>query len=174
MRALAGPRFGVEATFIVGVAVLAGLLELPLVAIVGAVFGAWIVVALAEVAVSRRAATLPAQPAPPAPSVELEDDRPALAAVPEPVAEPARTPEAPSADPEPAPAPVAEPEPEPRAWNVWDLQRRLQSQAGSAAGDELAYLLLYLREYASPDGDLPVEFDALVRDSFGELVAPDR
>ena len=59
MRALAGPRFGVEATFILGVAVVAGLLELPLIAVVGAVFGAWIVVALAEFAFSRRAATLP-------------------------------------------------------------------------------------------------------------------
>jgi hypothetical protein len=29
---------------------------------------------------------------------------------------------------------------------------------------------LYLREFAASDGALPVDFDGLVRDSFGELV----
>jgi hypothetical protein len=29
---------------------------------------------------------------------------------------------------------------------------------------------MYLREFAGPDGELSVDFDALVRDSFGELV----
>jgi hypothetical protein len=172
VRALAGPRFGIETTFIIVVAAVGGLLELPLIVVVCGVFGAWIVVALAEVVFSRRAARMPAQPAGAAAAgvVEPEGERPALAAVPEPMVEP--EPEPPWADAEPAP--VADSSPEPRAWNVWDLQRRLQSRAGSAAADDLNYLLLYLREYASPDGDLPVEFDALVRDSFGDLVAPDR
>jgi hypothetical protein len=37
--------------------------------------------------------------------------------------------------------------------------------------EELSYLLHYLREFASPDGVLPVDFDGLVRESFGEIVA---
>ena len=31
--------------------------------------------------------------------------------------------------------------------------------------------VVYLREFARPDGTLPTEFDALVRESFGELLA---
>ena len=65
MRAVAGPRFGVETTFIVGVAVVAGLLELPLPAVVIAVFGAWVLVVLGELAVSRQAATRALRPAEP-------------------------------------------------------------------------------------------------------------
>ena len=30
---------------------------------------------------------------------------------------------------------------------------------------------IYLREFASPDGALSTDFDALVRESFGELIA---
>jgi hypothetical protein len=37
--------------------------------------------------------------------------------------------------------------------------------------EELSYLLHYLREFASPAGVLPVDFDGLVRESFGEIVA---
>jgi hypothetical protein len=29
---------------------------------------------------------------------------------------------------------------------------------------------MYLRDFADADGELPIDFDALVRDSFGELV----
>ena len=40
-----------------------------------------------------------------------------------------------------------------------------------AVGDvERTYLLMYLREYADAGGSLPVDFDGLVRDSFGDLV----
>jgi hypothetical protein len=55
LHALLGPRFGVEATFIVVVAILAGLLELPLAGVVGSVFGAWVLIALVEIALSRQA-----------------------------------------------------------------------------------------------------------------------
>jgi hypothetical protein len=227
VRALLGPRFGVEATFIVAVAIFAGLLELPLPAILTAVFGAWALVALAEVVASRRAATRgPAPPAsdrlrPPAPPAPISAPRGPGPEKPEPLSEPvaaevlvefepepepaAAGPEPPApitvgAEPEvptelerarlvavPAPEPVPELEPPPeqavvalhpaapREWNLWDLERRWQARAGaSAAGDELSYVLMYLREYASPDGVLPVEFDALVRESFGELVEAER
>ena len=45
------------------------------------------------------------------------------------------------------------------------------------AGDDLvrdeerSYLLVYLRDFASPDGLLPEDFDLLVRESFGDLIA---
>ena len=60
----------------------------------------------------------------------------------------------------------------PRQWNVWDLERLAREDAGSdvARDEERTYLLLYLREYADAGGSLPVDFDGLVRDSFGDLV----
>jgi hypothetical protein len=214
VRALLGPRFGVEATFIIAVAAFAGLFELPMTAILAAVFGAWVLVALAEISASRRAARRPAAavepglaPVPPAPlsaqpeperfeplavELELEPERAAtVAEVEDALAAEPVTPEPervvavvatqePDAEPEPE---APEPEPAvgtiqpvtPREWNVWDLERRLQAVSdGPVADDERAYLLMYLREYASPDGILPVEFDALVRESFGDVVDAER
>ncbi len=61
---------------------------------------------------------------------------------------------------------------EPRRWNLWDLERlSREHQDGEAIRDEeRTFLLLDLREFAGPDGLLPVDFDGLVRDSFGDLV----
>ncbi|MGH3048962.1 MAG: hypothetical protein ACRDLK_02310 [Gaiellaceae bacterium] len=36
--------------------------------------------------------------------------------------------------------------------------------------EERTFLLLYLRDFADAAGRLPVDFDSLVRESFGELV----
>jgi hypothetical protein len=60
----------------------------------------------------------------------------------------------------------------PREWNLWDLERLTREAAGSDAliDEERTFLLMYLREFAASDGALPVDFDGLVRDSFGELV----
>jgi hypothetical protein len=60
----------------------------------------------------------------------------------------------------------------PRSWNLWELERVSREAAGGDAlrDEERAYLLVYLRDFAGPDGRLPVDFDRLVRDSFGELV----
>ena len=60
----------------------------------------------------------------------------------------------------------------PRQWNLWDLERLTREASGGDAilDEERSFLLMYLREFAGPDGELPVDFDALVRDSFGELV----
>jgi hypothetical protein len=62
---------------------------------------------------------------------------------------------------------------EPQEWNLWELERLVRDAAGpdAARNEELSYLLHYLREFASPDGVLPVDFDSLVRESFGEIVA---
>jgi hypothetical protein len=60
----------------------------------------------------------------------------------------------------------------PRRWNLWDLERLTRDAAGDdpARDEERTFLLMYLREFAGADGLLPVDFDGLVRDSFGELV----
>ena len=39
-----------------------------------------------------------------------------------------------------------------------------------AQDEERQFLLMYLREFADSAGLLPLDFDGLVRDSFGELV----
>ena len=121
------------------------------------------------------------------------DPEPVVEAAPEPepapvpVAAPPRL--APVPDPVPAPPPPPEPEPEPEPalppaasvtrigapeqWNVWDLEQLAREHAGGdpIADEERTFLLMYLRDFAGPDGQLPADFDALVRQSFGELVA---
>ncbi len=76
---------------------------------------------------------------------------------------------------EPEPAPVATlPLPsQPQEWNVWEIERMARERSGvdPVRDEEWGYLLVYLREYASHDGILPTDFDALVRESFGELIA---
>ena len=39
-----------------------------------------------------------------------------------------------------------------------------------ARDEELAFLLLELRQFANADGQLPVGFDPVVRESFGDLL----
>ncbi|MGE5689241.1 MAG: hypothetical protein ACM33B_01665, partial [Pseudomonadota bacterium] len=63
---------------------------------------------------------------------------------------------------------------EPREWNLWELERRARDLAGAdpARDEEWGYLLMYLREFANPEGTLPRDFDGLVRESFGDLLQP--
>jgi len=110
---------------------------------------------------------------------------------PEPEPEPAAAERAPlvavpAPEPEPEPEPERVPEPVaavatvipigvgagPQRWNLWDLERMTRERAGGDAlrDEERTFLLMYLREFAGPDGLLPVDFDGLVRDSFGDLV----
>jgi hypothetical protein len=83
-------------------------------------------------------------------------------------------------EPEREPVPVREPAVatlplpvQPREWNLWELERLARARGGDdpVREEELGFLLVHLREFASPDGVLPLEFDSLVRESFGELVA---
>jgi len=76
----------------------------------------------------------------------------------------------PKLEPEPEPPPVVPLAP--RAWNLWDLERKARETAepDTARGEERSFLLMYLREFAATDGALPVEFDPLVRESFADLV----
>jgi len=183
-------RFLLEATFLVLVAVGAGLAGLQAVWIGVVMFGAWLLVALVERAGSRRgrAGAAPPEaerelepelqpepdpePAPePTPEPEPEPERrPELAAVPPPPPEPEPEPE-PDADPEPAVVPLVLRDTTPRTWNIWELERLAETMDGDAAAEERALLLVHLREFANASGDLPVEFDELVRDAFGADLA---
>jgi type IV secretory pathway VirB10-like protein len=104
---------------------------------------------------------------------------------PAPRLEPARIVAVPPPPPEPEPEPEAEPEPEParvvafipanegpREWNLWELERAARDHATDdvVRNEERSYLLMYLREFAGPDGILPTDFDGLVRDAFGDVL----
>jgi hypothetical protein len=175
-----GPRFLIEAGFIVAVAVVAGIADLSTWSIIGVVAGAWILVALVELALWARHA--PSRSRAPAAAVAAPGASPPPVEV---TPEPVRTPEPPklAAAPPPPPEPESEPEPEPqvaylpmdeapREWNLWELERVARDNATDdlARNEERAYLLMYLREFAGPDGTLPADFDGLVRDAFGDLL----
>jgi outer membrane biosynthesis protein TonB len=213
-----GPRFLIEAGFIIAVAVIAGIERVGTVWIVALMAGAWLVVAAVEITVSRRrtrerqrprvmepepvaASVTPSVIVKREPRVEVETapvplvsppaapEEPEAAPEPEPAPEPPRIvvvpPPEPEPEPEAAPEPEPEPEPEPtrvvtfipasnepREWNLWELERiTRQNASGDLARDEeRSYLLMYLREFAGPDGILPSDFDALVRDAFGDVL----
>ena len=79
----------------------------------------------------------------------------------------------PGAQPEPVPTvvPLVPREAVPRAWTLWELERLAGQMHGDAAAEERGLLLLHMREFADASGDLPVEFDPLVRDAFGTGLA---
>jgi len=220
-----GPRFVVEAAFLIAVAVAAAMLDLTTPAIVAVMAGAWSLVAAVEWLLSRRAGVREAatvapaerEPAPPpAPEPEpvvapealpepVEPEPVAVTAAARPEEEPTdETPPAlpepvppaaeerveltvvPEPEPEPEPEPVRRREPpraavvnlddarpwEPREWNIWELERAAREVAGDDAvrDEERSFLLMYLRDFAGPDGSLPTRFDSLVRDSFGDVL----
>jgi hypothetical protein len=107
---------------------------------------------------------------------DLVAERPQLTAVPEPEPEPEPAPVPVAVAPEPVPAPSTVVPigvgAGPRQWNLWDLERLTREHGGSdvAQDEERQFLLMYLREFADSAGLLPLDFDGLVRDSFGELV----
>ena len=57
-------------------------------------------------------------------------------------------------------------------WNIWQLERLLAAQVkpDPERDYERSMLLVYLREFAGSDGQLPSKFDDLVRESFGDIV----
>jgi hypothetical protein len=192
-----GPRFVVEALAIVLAAVLTGLAHLPWWEIALAVLAVLIVAFIVESLLSQPAAPKPAPaeapaPAPAAaPAPEPEEARPHVRVLaplqPEPSEPPEPEPQVvsePVAAPEPEPAPVPEPvavasQPPPieakasltaaGPWNIWEIERVLRERGDT--DQERRFLVHFLRDYAGPDGELPGEFDDLVRESFGSLLA---
>jgi hypothetical protein len=179
-------RFVLEAGFLVLVAAAVGLAGLGWVWIAVVMFCAWLLVAVVERTEGRTGASRHAAPA------EPRQERPAETLSPEPPPEPEAEPETepvPEAKPvlavappppPPPPAPEAPAEPEvvvplvrrdstPREWNVWDLERIASEQEGQnpARDEERAVLLMSLRQFANASGDLPVDFDPLIREVFG-------
>jgi outer membrane biosynthesis protein TonB len=181
-----GPRFLIEAGFIVAVAVVAGIADLSTWAIIGVVAAAWILVALVELGMWARHMPRPRRAPAPAPAPQPAPQPEAVVIKREPVPTPqppliAAAPPPPEPEPEPQPEPEPEPEPEvaylpmneePREWNLWELERVTRENVSDdvATNEERAYLLMYLREFAGPDGNLPTDFDGLVRDAFGDLL----
>jgi hypothetical protein len=57
-------------------------------------------------------------------------------------------------------------------WNVWQLERMLAARprGDQESSYERSLLLVYLREFADSDGQLPPAFDDLVLESFGDLI----
>jgi hypothetical protein len=81
-------------------------------------------------------------------------------------------PPAPEPEPEPTVVPLVLRDSTPRTWNIWELERLAETLNGDdPAAEERTLLLLHLREFADASGDLPVEFDSLVRDAFGPGLA---
>lgn len=53
-----------------------------------------------------------------------------------------------------------------RAWNLWELDRLAREMNGDDRAEERRLLLLHLRDFADASGQLPAEFDPLVREVF--------
>ncbi|MDX6507275.1 MAG: hypothetical protein QOG06_1919 [Gaiellaceae bacterium] len=178
-------RFLLEAAFLVLIAAAAGLAGLDTIWIAVTMFGAWLLVALVERSGSKRVPASPEpepEPEPQAvaePEAEVEPD-------PEAESEPAPEPESKrrrflaAAPPQP-PEPEPEPEPvvvslalhdsTPRTWNLWQLESLAEAMNGDSRAEERTLLLLHMREFSDAAGNLPLEFDQLVRDAFGAELA---
>jgi outer membrane biosynthesis protein TonB len=189
-------RFLLEAGFVILAAVAAGLARLSALWIGVVIFGAWLLVAFVESAVARGVRRGRAAPEL-AEASEAEEARAHVAVTeqepkpePEPAPEPEREPVLAAAPPPPEPEPVPElkpePEPEPkpvvvplalrdptpRTWNLWELEELAASKDGDPARvEERGLLLLHMRQFANAAGELPTEFDPLVREAFGADLA---
>jgi hypothetical protein len=154
MKAGSLVRFVLEAAFLVLVIAAAGVSGISLLWIAVAALGAWVLVALLELWLSSgsrpRSRPRPARIAP--------------EASPEPVFIAARPQER-------APLPVNVRTSAPRAWNLWELEQAAEDTNSESGTEERRLLLLHLRQFADAAGDLPPEFDPLVRDVFGAQVA---
>jgi hypothetical protein len=194
-------RFAAEAALLVAVGAALAAAEVELLPFVVVMAVAWVLIASAERMLSRAGAALPTferrgpgrNGSPLAVPLVRTPAPGARAAEPEPAAVTPREPEPQQVlevvsepEPEAEPEPEEEEEPEelvpvlpqaahrrPEGWNLWDLELRARQVAGEdqLRDEEWNALFVSLREFAQPDGTLPSEFDALVQESFGELVA---
>jgi glucose dehydrogenase len=155
-------RFVLWAVILIAVAAVTGIVGLDWWLIVVIVFGVWIVLTIIERrldrAPERPVATAPAPVVAPPPLSEPDAPR---AEVPLTRRRRLLSPRQPVAVT--ASAPVADGE---KQWSIWTLDR----VARETSDAELRFLVLSLQEYADSDGMLPLQFDPLVRESFGELL----
>jgi hypothetical protein len=109
------------------------------------------------------------EPQPPPPPEPVH-----LASVPEPPSELKEEPVAtePAFEEPEVVVPLVQRDQTPREWNLWELERIAARSEGPnpQADEERMLLLITLRQFAEPSGDLPVEFDPLVRDAFGGVL----
>ncbi len=121
----------------------------------------------------RREATARPEPDPERVSELQPEPEPARETGPVLVAAPPPPPELGEPEPEPEHAlvPLVLRDTTPRSWNIWELERLAETMNSDASGEERALLLVHLRGFADASGDLPVEFDALVREAFGAHLA---
>ena len=125
-----------------------------------------------ELAAPELAEVVDVEPKPePELAVSERSARAILASGPPPVEAP--PPLVPEPEREPAPAPAPERSLAPREWTMWELQHLVRERPDDDRHEEWAALIASLRDFARVDGTLPGEFDQLVRDSFGELLAED-
>jgi hypothetical protein len=151
------PRFLAWAVVLVAVAVGCGLAGLAWWLIVLIELAAWVLVAVADRLVDRRAGSAGAGAAP-GHGVRLPQPESAAAAA----AEDGRRRLI-----RPARAAATTPSPQPVNWNVWSLERVARDHPEA---EELEYLVSSLRQFADAAGQLPADFDPLVRESFGDLL----
>lgn len=148
MRA-SGPRTIAEAAFLVAVPVIALAAGLRAWSIIGVAAAGYLIVIAVEATLGRvtKSVALPRPPALPAP-VKRESAAPSKV------------------------VPTGKSGAPPQRWSLWDLESLARAHAGrdEAVDEERTFLLLYLRDFAAADGLLPLDFDALVRESFGGLV----
>jgi hypothetical protein len=173
------PRFLLWALVLVVVAVATGLGGLAWWWIVLIELAAWALVTLAERAISNRLRSpagprqreLTVAPAAAAPAEVVRAEQAiAIAPAPEPVASataPVDQPRRRLGRP-PVRATPARQQRAPVRWNIWSLERVAREHPES---EELGFLVLSLREFADSAGQLPADFDPLVRESFGDLLA---
>ena len=173
------PRLLLWALVLVGVAVATGLGGLAWWWIVLIELASWALVTLAERAISNRLRS-PAAPSQWELTVALAAGVPAEVATteqptavvpaPEPVAAataPVDPPRRRLGRPPVRSTPPWEQQRPPVRWNIWSLERVAREHPES---EELGYLVLSLRDFADAAGQLPADFDPLVRESFGDLL----
>ena len=125
-----------------------------------------------ELAAPELAEVVDVEPEPePELAVSERSARAILASGPPPVQAPPQLVPEPEREPAPEPAPARSLAP--REWNIWELQHLVRERPDDDRHEEWAALIASLRDFARVDGTLPGEFDQLVRDSFGELLAED-
>lgn len=119
----------------------------------------------AEENVEVKAVPAPDEVAAPEPTVDERGARAILASAhpPLPLEPRAAVPRTPPPPPEGAAVPA-------REWNLWELQRAVREAPADERHEEWSALLIHLREFANADGELPAEFDALVREAFGAVL----